>query len=98
MFRVALCLLALVFVSVSARSQTLIRVYVQAGSGDFASNNAGDSAQDVRKAILSKSKMLSVVDDPSQADIVVQIDSRDVRKETVSMNTYKNKSDDGKST
>jgi hypothetical protein len=79
-------------------SQTLIRVYVQAGSGDFAGNGAGDSALDLRKALLGKSRTLVVVDSPAEADVVARIDSRDVRKETAAVNTYSNKSDDGKST
>lgn len=89
---VLLCLLP-----VSALSQTLIRVYVQAGSGDFAANGAGDSALDLRKALMGKSRTLVVVESAADADVVARIDSRKTRKEIASVNTYTNKSDDGKS-
>lgn len=82
----------------AAWSQTLIRVYVQAGNGDFAANGAGDSALDLRKALLSKSRTLVVVNSAAEADVVARVDSRNVRKETSAVNTYSNKSDDGKST
>jgi len=85
-------------VAPAAWSQTLIRVYVQAGSGDFAANGASDSALDLRKPLLGKSKTLIVVDSAADADVVARVDSRNVRKETSAMNTYSNKSDDGKST
>lgn len=90
-----LCMMALL--PVSALSQTLIRVYVQAGSGDFASNGAGDSALDLRKALMGKSRTLVVVESAGDADVVARIDSRKVRKEIAAVNTYTNKSDDGKS-
>lgn len=83
---------------VSALSQTLIRVYVQAGGGDFAANGAGDSALDLRKALMGKSRTLMVVESAADADVVARIDARNVRKETASVNTYSNKSNDGKST
>lgn len=91
-------MLVLSVTSLSAWSQTLIRVYVQTGNGDFAGNGAGDSALDLRKALMGKSRTLSVVDSPSEADIVVRVDARNVRKETASINTYENKSKDGRST
>lgn len=97
MGRLVLCLFALVIVPVSVLSQTLIRVYVQAGSGDFAANGAGDSSLDLRKALLGKSRTLRVVEAASEADIVVRIDSRNERKETASVNTYANQSNNGKS-
>ncbi|SEC47804.1 hypothetical protein [Terriglobus roseus] len=81
----------------NAIGQTLIRMYVQAGSGDFAANGAGDSALDLRKALLGKSRTIRVVDSPAEAEVVVRIDSRNVRKETASVNTYANQSKDGKS-
>src|SRR4051812_35140679 len=84
--------------SACAWSQGLIDVYVQAGSGDFAANGAGDSSLDLRKALLGKAKTLRLVETASEADIVVRIDSRSVRKETASINSYANRSKDGKST
>lgn len=91
------CLFALTIGPASALSQSLIRVYVQAGSGDFAANGAGDSSLDLRKALLGKSRTLRVVEAASDADIVVRIDSRNERKETVSVNTYASQSNNGKS-
>ena len=79
-----------------ARAQSLVHVYVQAGSGDFAANGAGDSALDVRKALLAKTRTLQVVDSPSEAEVIVRVDSRNIRKETASVNTYANQSNDGK--
>ncbi len=95
--RLALFLFLLSLGSATGLSQSLIRVYVQAGSGDFAANGAGDSALDVRKALLGKARTLRVVDSPTEAEVVVRIDSRNVRKETASINTYANQSKDGKS-
>ncbi|AFL89879.1 hypothetical protein Terro_3666 [Terriglobus roseus DSM 18391] len=86
-----------VFFVPNAISQTTIRMYVQAGSGDFAANGAGDSALDLRKALLGKSRTIRVVDSPSEAEVVVRIDSRNVRKETAAVNTYANQSKDGRS-
>ena len=101
MLRSRLPLLATLVIGLSsvphAFAQTLIRVYVQAGSGDFAANGAGDSALDLRKALLGKSRTVHVVDSPSEAEVVVRIDSRNVRKETASVNTYANESKDGRS-
>jgi hypothetical protein len=95
--RFLLCMFGLAIGSFSASSQSLIRVYVQAGSGDFAANGAGDSALDLRKALLGKSRTLQVVDTASESDIVVRIDSRNERKETSSVTTYANQSNNGKS-
>ena len=101
MLRSRLPLLATLAIGLSsiphAFAQTLIRVYVQAGSGDFAANGAGDSALDLRKALLGKSRTVRVVDSASEAEVVVRIDSRNVRKETASVNTYANESKDGRS-
>jgi hypothetical protein len=80
-----------------AFAQTLIRIYVQAGSGDFAANGAEDSALDLRKALLGKSRTIRVVESPSEAEVVVRVDSRNVRKETAAVNTYANQSKDGRS-
>jgi len=91
-----LCVVALVPMSVW--SQTLIRVYVQAGEGEFAANGASDSALDLKKALLGKSKTLMVVDSAADADVVARVDSRRVRKETAAINTYANQSKDGKQT
>jgi len=79
-------------------SQALVHVYVQAGAGDFAANGAGDSALDLRKALLGKSRTLQVVDNASEADVVVRIDSRNVHKETAGVNTYETQSKNGRST
>jgi hypothetical protein len=101
MLRPCLALLAYLATAVSfapnAIGQTLIRVYVQAGSGDFAANGASDSALDLRKALLGKSRTMRVVESPSEAEVVVRIDSRNVRKETAAVNTYANQSKDGRS-
>ncbi len=101
MLRPRLALLVTLAIAISfvpnVFAQTLIRMYVQAGSGDFAANGAGDSALDLRKALLGKSRTIRVVDSPSEAEVVVRIDSRNVRKETAAVNTYANQSKDGKS-
>ncbi|MEZ2348046.1 hypothetical protein [Terriglobus sp. RCC_193] len=91
-------LFCIALIAPASWSQTLIRVYVQAGSGDFAANGAGDSSLDLRKALLGKSRTLVVVDSPAEADVVARIDSRNVRKETAAVNTYANQSKDGRST
>lgn len=83
---------------VSAWSQTLIRVYVQAGEGEFAANGASDSALDLKKSLLGKSKTLVVVESAADADVVARVDSRRTRKETAAVNTYANTSKDGKQT
>ena len=80
-----------------ASAQTLVNVYVQAGSGGFAANGANDTALDLRKALLGKNRTLRVVESPEQADLVVRIDSSNDRKETGSVSTYANQSKDGKS-
>lgn len=91
-------LLPFVLAAPSAWSQTLIRVYVQTGNGEFAPNGTGDSSLDVRKALLGKEKTVRVVEAPAESDIVVRIDSRDVKKETASVNTIANRSKNGKTT
>jgi hypothetical protein len=91
-------LLPLVLATASASSQTLIRVFVQTGSGDFAANGAGDSSLDMRKALLGKERTIRVVEAPAESDIVVRIDSRNVKKETASVNTVANQSKNGKTT
>ncbi|WP_058187344.1 hypothetical protein [Terracidiphilus gabretensis] len=98
-YRIALCFLTLLLGAAhGVWAQTLIRVYVQAGSGEFAANGAEDSAGDLSRSLAGKSKTLRVVENPSDADIVLRIDSRNVRKELSSVNTYTSKSDDGKKT
>lgn len=83
---------------VSAMAQTLIRVYVQAGEGEFAANGASDSALDLKKSLLGKSKTLTVVESAAEADVVARVDSRFTRKEVAAVNTYANTSKDGKQT
>ncbi|MEK6396773.1 MAG: hypothetical protein V4734_01695 [Terriglobus sp.] len=83
---------------VSAVAQTLIRVYVQAGEGEFAANGASDSALDLKKSLLGKSKTLTLVESAAEADVVARVDSRFTRKETAAVNTYANTSKDGKQT
>ena len=94
-----ICLAALLYVfSLSAYSQTLIRVYVQAGEGEFAANGASDSALDLKRALQGKQKTLVVVESAAEADVVARVDSRRTRKETTAVNTYANTSKDGKQT
>jgi hypothetical protein len=95
--RLSFLLLPLLLAAGPALSQTLIRVFVQTGSGDFAGNGAGDSSLDVRKALLGKSRTLRVVETPTDSDIVVRIDSRNQKKETAGGSTYVNQIKNGKS-
>lgn len=78
-------------------AQNLIRLYVQAGNGEFASNGANDTALDLIKAIQGKSKILTIVDSAANADLVLRVDKRDTRTVTTSVSTYANESKDGKS-
>lgn len=78
-------------------AQNLIRLYVQAGNGEFASNGANDTALDLIKAIQGKSKILTIVDSAANADLLLRVDKRDTRTVTTSVSTYANESKDGKS-
>jgi len=80
-------------------SQRLINVYVDGtGADGFTNAGAGDSAQDLTKALQGKDKTLRVVESAANADVIVRINSRDSRKDINSVSTYKDKSDDGKRT
>lgn len=92
-------LLFLIFLSPTGWSQQLINVYVDGASADgFTNAGAGDSAQDLTKALQGKDKTLRVVESAANADVIIRINSRDSRKDVNSVSTYKNKSDDGKQT
>ncbi len=88
---------ALAVVAPQALAQTLIRVYVQAGSGGFSANGASDTALDLSKALRGKARTLQVVESASQADLIVRVESRNERKQVASVSTYANESKDGKS-
>src|SRR4051794_26124173 len=92
-------LLLLVVASPAGWSQRLINVYVDGtGTDGFTNAGAGDSAQDLTKALQGKDKTLRVVESAADADVIVHINSRDSRKDINSVSTYKDKSDDGKRT
>src|SRR4051812_1365677 len=91
--------LLLVMASSTGWSQRLINVYVDGtGADGFTNAGAGDSAQDLTKALQGKDKTLRVVESAANADVIVHINSRDSRKDINSVSTYKDKSDDGKRT
>src|SRR5664279_4972971 len=80
-------------------SQRLVNVYVDGtGADGFTNAGAGDSAQDLTKALQSKDKTLRVVESAANADVIVRVNSRDSRKDVNSVSTYIDKSDDGKRT
>jgi hypothetical protein len=92
-------LLLLVFTAPMGWSQRLVNVYVDgAGTDGFTNAGAGDSAQDLTKALQGKDKTLRVVESAANADVIIRVNSRDSRKDVNSVSTYKNKSDDGKQT
>jgi hypothetical protein len=98
LFGLSLSLL-LVLASPTGWSQRLINVYVDGtGADGFTNAGAGDSAQDLTKALQGKDKTLRVVESAANADVIVRVNSRDSRKDVNSVSTYKNKSDDGKQT
>jgi len=79
-----------------ALAQQLVNVFVQSDNNGFSASGATDSALDLQKSLRNK-KSLRVVDSPSEADIIVRIDSRDQRKEVDGYTTNRTTSDDGKS-
>jgi len=81
----------------SAFAQQLVNVFVTGDNNGFSAAGATDSALDLQKSLANK-KSLRVVNSPSEADIIVRIDSRDQRKEVQGYTTNTNRSDDGKST
>jgi len=83
--------------SPSAFAQQLVNVFVTGDNNGFSASGATDSALDLQKSLASK-KSLRVVNSPSEADLIVRIDSRDQRKELQGYTTNTNRSDDGKST
>ena len=91
--------LLLIFAASTGWSQRLVNVYVDGtGTDGFTNAGAGDSAQDLVKALQGKNKTLQVVESAGNADVIVHIDKRDSRKDIASVSTYKDKSDDGKHT
>ncbi|MDE1163753.1 MAG: hypothetical protein PW792_17650 [Acidobacteriaceae bacterium] len=84
------------FAASHAFAQTPISIYVQAGTGGFAANGAGDSATDIA-ANLQKKRGFQIVDSPANADVILRVDSRNTRQEAYSITTNANESKDGKS-
>ncbi len=78
--------------------QSLITVFVDAGSDGFTTAGAGDSVKDLAKSLRGKEKSLRVVDSASEADVLVYVTSREERKKLGSIITNTNKSNDGKNT
>jgi hypothetical protein len=79
-----------------AFAQQLVSVFVTGDNNGFSAAGANDSALDLQKSLAGK-KTLRVVNSPSEADIVVRIDSRDSHKEVDGFTTNTNRSDDGRS-
>jgi outer membrane protein assembly factor BamE (lipoprotein component of BamABCDE complex) len=79
-----------------ALAQQLVNVFVQSDNNGFSAAGATDSALDLQKSLRNK-KSLRVVDSPSEADVIVRIDSRDQRKEVDGYTTNRNTSDHGRS-
>jgi hypothetical protein len=84
------------FAAPSAFAQQLVNVFVTGENNGFSAAGANDSALDLQKSLANK-KTLRVVNSPSEADIVVRIDSRDSHKEVDGYTTTTNRSDDGRS-
>lgn len=98
MRRPILVLLSFVLLAApSAFAQQLVNVFVTGDNNGFSAAGATDSALDLQKSLANK-KSLRVVNSPSEADIIVRIDSRDQRKEIQGYTTNTNRSDDGKAT
>lgn len=98
MRRPMLVLLSLALLAApSTFAQQLVNVFVTSDNNGFSASGATDSAVDLQKSLASK-KSLRVVSSPSEADIIIRIDSRDQRKELQGYTTNTNRSDDGKST
>jgi hypothetical protein len=67
------------WVSAGEPPRELINVHCQAlGEDGFVSKDVGDSTRDVAKALEGKKKTLRLVDDPSQADVVITVVDRAV--------------------
>lgn len=97
MRRLALASVALmVLFPALSHAQQIINVFVTSDNNGFSAPGASDSAIDLQKSLRNK-KSLRGVDSPSEADIIVRIDSRDQRKELQGYTTNTNRSDDGKS-
>jgi len=97
MRRLILAVLSLALLAApSAFAQQLVNVYVTGENDGFSAAGANDSALDLQKSLANK-KTLRVVNSPSEADIVVRIDSRDSHKEIDGYTTNTNRSDDGRS-
>ena len=97
MRRLTLAVLSLALLAApSAIAQQLVNVFVTGDNNGFSAAGANDSALDLQKSLANK-KTLRVVNSPSEADIVVRIDSRDSHKEVDGYTTNTNRSDDGRS-
>jgi hypothetical protein len=97
MRRPVLAVLSLALLTVPcAFAQQLVSVFVTGDNNGFSAAGANDSALDLQKSLAGK-KTLRVVNSPSEADIVVRIDSRDSHKEVDGFTTNTNRSDDGRS-
>jgi hypothetical protein len=95
-FFLAILSFALLAAPSAFAQQQLVNVFVTGDNNGFSAAGATDSALDLQKSLAGK-KTLRVVDSPSEADIVVRIDSREQHKEVGSYTTNTNRSDDGRS-
>jgi len=79
-----------------AFAQEIVSVFVTGDNNGFSAPGANDSALDLQKSLANK-KTLRVVNSPSEADVVVRIDSRDSHKEVDGYTSNRTTSDDGRS-
>jgi uncharacterized iron-regulated membrane protein len=77
-------------------AQQLVSVYVTGDNNGFSAPGANDSALDLQKSLANK-KTLRVVNSPSEADVVIRVDSRDSHKEVDGYTSNRTTSDDGRS-
>ena len=96
MLRLTLAVLSLALLAAPSALAQLVNVFVTGDNNGFSAAGANDSALDLQKSLANK-KSLRVVSSPSEADIVVRIDSRDSHKEVDGYTTNTNRSDDGRS-
>ena len=97
MRRLVLALLSLALLAAPrAFAQQLVNVYVTSDNNGFSAPGANDSALDLQKSLANK-KTLRVVNSPSEADVIVRIDSRDSHKEVDGYTSNRTTSDDGRS-
>jgi hypothetical protein len=90
--RAVLSLVLFVFSATGALAQGPIRVFVtsaDAGSG-FTSNGTGDSVLDLSQSLNGKRRLM-LVTSPAEADLVVEVETRDSHWESSGVYSYKDK-------